>query len=194
MTDLRDFIRTYDGAVPAALCDRMIALFEGAPQCHSGPRGRPLDQRDAERGFNWAQMNTSDLAAFDAVDARFVEHVNEHVGRYVADTGYTLFPYGFEEFLIKRYRAAAADQFPPHVDISSRNSMHRMLALLLYLNDVESGGETTFTKLEIRVQPRKGRLMLFPPTWLYPHAGLPPRSGEKYILGTYLIYVDPSRS
>ncbi len=194
MTDLRHFIRYYDGAAPAPLCDRAIARFEAAPQCHIGPRGRPLGQRDAERQFNWVQMNTSDLPAFTEIDAHVVQHLNEHVGRYVADTGYTLFPYGFEEFLIKRYREASADQFPPHVDISSRNSMHRMLAILLYLNDVDAGGETAFMKLDVKVQPRKGRLLMFPPTWMYPHAGLPPRSGTKYILGTYLIYVDPPRA
>lgn len=194
MTDLRHFIRFYDDAVPAQLCARMIALFEGAPHCHGGPRGRPLGQRDDERQFNWVQMNTSDLPAFEAVDGAFAEHVNAHVRRYMADTGYTLFPYGFEEFLLKRYRGAASEQFPPHVDITSRNSMHRMLAILLYLNDVETGGETAFTKLDVAVAPRVGRLLMFPPTWLYPHAGRPPRAGSKYILGTYLIYTDPRRA
>jgi hypothetical protein len=29
---------------------------------------------------------------------------------------------------------------------------------------------------------------------MYPHAGLPPQGGPKYILGTYLIYVDPRRT
>jgi len=79
-----------------------------------------------------------------------VEAVNRHVGRYVADTGYGLFPYGFEEFLIKRYRPAAQDQFPPHVDVTNANTMHRMLALVLYLNNVAEGGETAFTKLDVK--------------------------------------------
>ncbi|HEX3499155.1 MAG TPA: 2OG-Fe(II) oxygenase [Stellaceae bacterium] len=198
MTDLRHFIRFYDGALAPALCERIVALFEGAPRHHIGPRGRPLGQRDSERHFNWVQMNTSDLTAFAAIDPEIVQAVNRQVDRYVADTGYGLFPYGFEEFLIKRYRPSAdlgaQDQFPPHVDVSNANTMHRMLALVLYLNDVAEGGETAFLKLDVKVAPRQGRLLMFPPTWLYPHAGLPPRGATKYILGTYLTYVDPKRA
>lgn len=194
MTDLRHFIRVYDGALAPSASERIVALFEGAPQHHIGPRGRPVGQRDTERNFNWVQMNTSELAEFAALDREIVEAVNRHVDRYVADTGYGLFPYGFEEFLIKRYRPAAQDQFPAHVDVSNANTMHRMLALVLYLNDVAEGGETAFLKLDLKVAPRRGRLLMFPPNFLYPHAGLPPRGATKYILGTYLIYIDPKRS
>jgi prolyl 4-hydroxylase len=194
VTDLRHFIRVYDGALAPSASERIVALFEGAPQHHIGPRGRPVGQRDTERNFNWVQMNTSELAEFAALDREIVEAVNRYVDRYVADTGYGLFPYGFEEFLIKRYRPTAQDQFPAHVDVSNANTMHRMLALVLYLNDVAEGGETAFLKLDLKVAPRRGRLLMFPPNFLYPHAGLPPRGATKYILGTYLIYIDPKRS
>jgi len=194
MTDLRHFIRVYDGALAPALCERIVGLFEASPQHHIGPRGRPVGQRDTERNFNWVQMNTSDLPAFAPIDLEVVAAVNKHVDRYVADTGYGLFPYGFEEFLIKRYRPAAADQFPAHVDVSNANTMHRMLALVLYLNDVAEGGETAFLKLDREVAPRRGRLLMFPPNFLYPHAGLPPRGVTKYILGTYLTYIDPRKA
>ncbi|WP_394687711.1 hypothetical protein [uncultured Xanthomonas sp.] len=32
------------------------------------------------------------------------------------------------------------------------------------------------------------RLLIFPPYWMFLHAGLPPRSGDKYILSTYLEF------
>ena len=91
----------------------------------------------------------------------------------------------------ERYRASGQEQFPPHVDVSNANTMHRMLAVLLYLNEVPEGGATNFGRLGVEITPKPGRLLLFPPIWLYPHAGLPPQRGEKYILGTYLTYVDP---
>jgi hypothetical protein len=31
---------------------------------------------------------------------------------------------------------------------------------------------------------------MFPPYWMYQHAGLPPESGDKYILSTYLMFTD----
>ena len=52
------------------------------------------------------------------------------------------------------------------------------------------GGETAFIGIDhdTRVQPRAGRLLMFPPMWTHPHAGLPPISNQKYICGTYLHY------
>jgi prolyl 4-hydroxylase len=191
VTDLRHFIRAYDDAIAPALCARIVALFEASPQHQSGPRGRRVGERDPRGQFNWVQMNTADVAAFGEIDGHIVQQVNRLVERYAADTGYTLFPYGFEDFLIKRYRASGEEQFPPHVDVSNANTMHRMLAVLLYLNEVPEGGATNFGRLGVEITPKPGRLLLFPPIWLYPHAGLPPRRGEKYILGTYLTYVDP---
>lgn len=32
---------------------------------------------------------------------------------------------------------------------------------------------------------------MFPPYWMYQHEGLPPISGDKYILSTYLLFIDP---
>jgi hypothetical protein len=29
---------------------------------------------------------------------------------------------------------------------------------------------------------------MFPPYWMYMHAALPPRSGDKYIISTYLEF------
>lgn len=38
----------------------------------------------------------------------------------------------------------------------------RVLTVFLYLNDVDDGGETAFPRLNITVQPRRGRLLIWP--------------------------------
>jgi hypothetical protein len=58
---------------------------------------------------------------------------------------------------------------------------------LLPLRVVE-GGETVFPQLDVRIAARQGRLLAFPPYWMFQHAGLPPLSGDKYILSTYLLF------
>ena len=60
--------------------------------------------------------------------------------------------------------------------------------LLWYLNDVAEGGETRFPQLGITVPARQGRLLVFPPYWMYQHEGLAPESGDKFILSTYLLF------
>ena len=60
--------------------------------------------------------------------------------------------------------------------------------LLWYLNDVSEGGETRFPQLGLSVKPATGRLLMFPPYWMYQHEGEPPNSGDKFILSTYLLF------
>jgi len=59
-----------------------------------------------------------------------------------------------------------------------------------YLTDVDEGGETYFPDLNMGVKPVKGRMLMFPPFWMYPHEGRLPLSGTKFILGTYLNFAE----
>ncbi|WP_148714985.1 2OG-Fe(II) oxygenase [Chitinolyticbacter meiyuanensis] len=83
------------------------------------------------------------------------------------------------------------DYFPPqdqgsHVHL--RNGGQRVSTLIMYLNDVEDGGETIFPELGLAVAPRKGSAVYFEycnrssqvdPLTL--HGGAPVRRGEKWI-------------
>ena len=42
--------------------------------------------------------------------------------------------------------------------------------------------------LGLRVQARTGRLLMFPPYWMFQHAGLAPLSSDKYIVSTYMLF------
>jgi prolyl 4-hydroxylase len=41
------------------------------------------------------------------------------------------------------------------------NIKHRKLTILCYLNDVEEGGETEFPKLNLKISPKKGKIIYF---------------------------------
>jgi hypothetical protein len=91
------------------------------------------------------------------------------------------------DFMMKRYRASANERFQIHFD-SIRQHSNRYLVFLWYLNDVKRGGETWFPELDLKIEPQAGRLLIFPPYWMFQHAGLPPQSDDKYILSTYAVY------
>ena len=59
---------------------------------------------------------------------------------------------------------------------------------LWYLNAVAEGGETEFVDLGIKSSAETGKLLMFPPYWMYRHAGCSPVSGPKYILSTYALW------
>lgn len=64
----------------------------------------------------------------------------------------------------------------------------RLVTALVYLNDVEEGGTTYFSRLKIDVEPKKGKLLIFSNVKegtnirheLSEHAGKPPIKGEKW--------------
>lgn len=76
-----------------------------------------------------------------------------------------------------------------HCEHDSRERAHRLSAYILYLNDIEEGGETEFLYLKKRIYPKKGTLVIFPSGYVHTHRGNPPLSGEKYIMTGWLEYV-----
>ena len=106
--------------------------------------------------------------------------------------GINFFPkeIGFEQVRMKKYDVGN-DEFREHVDVGDYASARRFLVMFFYLNDVDEGGETAFIGIDhdIRVKPKAGSMLMFPPMWTHPHAGLPPISNPKYICGSYLHYI-----
>jgi hypothetical protein len=62
----------------------------------------------------------------------------------------------------------------------------RILACVIYLNDIEVGGETMFPLHDFSVKPKAGRMVMFPATWTHPHIANVPRSSDKWIISTFL--------
>ncbi|KAL3809185.1 hypothetical protein ACHAXA_000704 [Cyclostephanos tholiformis] len=69
----------------------------------------------------------------------------------------------YESFQILRYEEGQF--YRRHHDSSEHkkndSTGHRILTFFLYLNDVENGGETRFTTLDIDVKPKKGRALVW---------------------------------
>ena len=69
-----------------------------------------------------------------------------------------------------------------HCESSDWSNMERLLAWMIYLNDVEEGGETEFLYQQKRFFPKKNTALIWPGSWSHLHRGNPPLSGNKYIL------------
>lgn len=69
-----------------------------------------------------------------------------------------------------------------HYESSCREMCHRLLTWMVYLNDVEEGGETEFLYQSMRVKPKQGTLVIWPAAFTHTHRGNPPLSNPKYIV------------
>ena len=57
----------------------------------------------------------------------------------------------------------------------------RVLAWMVYLNDVTDGGETAFPTQGKKVSPRAVDVLIWPAYWTHPHRGIVSESQVKYI-------------
>ena len=82
------------------------------------------------------------------------------------------------------------DDFDPSYDYTS-NAGVRVLSFIWYLNDVSEGGYTEFID-GTKIQPERGKFLIFPSTWNFIHRGFPPKKESKYII-TGWLHSDYSR-
>jgi len=78
-----------------------------------------------------------------------------------------------------------------HTDNDTGNN-NRICAIIIYLNDVEeSQGGTTDFKFPDRIesiQPKTGKLLMFPSHCTYLHRGSILKKGNKYIITSFVLY------
>ena len=96
----------------------------------------------------------------------------------------------FRDYSVRIYEKSKGI-FKPHVDQHSGATSTRIFTIILYLNDVEEGGETEFITLNKKVKPQKGKVLVFPSNFMFPHGGNIPISNSKYIATSFLNFKPP---
>ena len=97
-------------------------------------------------------------------------------------------------FQVQKYLKAYG-YYRPHVDsfpAPFSTISDRVLAMVIYLNDVDFGGETNFPLHEVAVTPKAGRIVFFPATWTHLHESRVPISGDKWIISSFINNVQPN--
>ena len=165
-------------------CDRLIEIGRARVQRSSvvdpdSGSEITINERKSEGAF----VNGSADALVGTIDRRLAELFQQPM-----ENG--------EDLHILRYDIGG--EYRPHYDYfpeeqaGSRNHMlrggQRVATIILYLNEVERGGETTFPDIGLRIHPRRGSALYFEyanelgqcdPKTL--HAGTPVEKGEKWI-------------
>lgn len=137
-------------------CDYIIALGE-----HKLSRSTVIGENGKSVVDNY---RTSD-GVFFAREAK--DPVLQHIEQRIAVWSHIPAENG-EVFYLLRYKEG--QEYKPHTDWFLfddekhdffRNQGNRIATVLLYLSDVEEGGETYFPKANLDIKPRKGDAILF---------------------------------
>ena len=182
---LSDYCVYVEDHMPKNICNDIVNFFESTSDKE---RRVKINNKPRLTQFNFTQKSYLNEELHKVICKYLLSAVDHY--RFNIKSFYTFAPRNlyFEHFRIKRYISEDADQFDTHVDVTDVSNECRYLSFMWYLNDVVNGGETEFAELDLKIRPKIGALIMFPPIWMFPHKGHLLNSGKKYLLSTYLLY------
>ena len=178
-------VRYYDRVVSKEWCNKVIDLFEKSKK----------DTFDNDRK-SFTELNIEGKEEFKDIKETYIRVLRQNLQHFMKEVNIENhhFPpiIDMENIRIKKYTDNGKDVFKNHVDVlrSQGPSSKRFLVFIMYLSDVEEGGETSIPRYNIKCKPKAGRLLMFPPFWTHPHQGEKVIKGTKYQIMTYLHYGD----
>jgi len=166
--DITDFIGVFPDAVDPNFCDYLCQYIDQSSTL-------------APRNFTHVKDKQICLDAFSPGEAKaLMEFVNGCLFYYINEFSYlTNFSYVSALCLLQK-TAPQQGYHMFHGENINWNVADRTLAWMVYLNDVEEGGETEWLYQQRKIKPEKGTVVIWPGSFTHIHRGNPPMS-EKYI-------------
>ena len=184
-TQLSDFCKVYPNVITAENCQKLIDYFENNEDkwylgAVGGNEGTEVNtEKKFVQQINVAGGTYEDQLIQDAVGTAF--------RKYVGDNPHYPIPASIDNgYGIKRYEMNK-HFYDWHVDNSVEYHATRVIAVLIYLNTVDEGGETEF-EFGTKIKPVQGSALVFPANWMFPHRGCMPLSEHKYLANTFICF------
>ena len=182
----QDFIVVYRG-LDRDTCSAIVERFDRDEDKWRGRIGGANDAPDADAAkVSWDLEIRNEGAwqdLFERIRPQIDACFSDYLSRSPILRSFELVATGYR---IQMYPQNEG-HFRWHADAVGANA-DRVVAMVLYLNDVESGGETEFLHQGIKIAPKAGYLLLFPATWNYMHCGRTPLSGHKYVISSFIKF------
>lgn len=176
---LSDFVKVYDNVIPVEHCRKIVSIYE--------KNTANVEKHDTE-GYKFNQLNLRSNKELIGLENAFIGSLFPLYQNYFDSVGMGTYVTlnAYEEIRIKKYRKGSDDEFKTHVDVTNSASAVRYCIAIMYLN--ENNGFTEFPDLGIIIKPSPGRVVVFPPFWMFPHRGVSPTDNDKYIMMSCLHY------
>ena len=199
--NLSDFIHVEYNTLSEEFCNGVIGKFETDSRKHQGRLGSGKNSGVNVDIKDSIDLMISGLDDWKEEDEVLFNSVNKCSQKYrnknlledikipilldtMSDTGYQI------QKTSPNSGYSWHDDFDPSYDYTS-NAGVRVLSFIWYLNDVSEGGYTEFID-GTKIQPERGKFLIFPSTWNFIHRGFPPKKESKYII-TGWLHSDYSR-
>ena len=175
---------------PISLCDNLIAYFEthrGEQNTGITSSGVDLDIKDrVDISIAPNQLHSDENQVFKTYMRSLFSCYKDYLVQWpflgeIADN------LEIGRFNLGRYQSGQHFQ-KMHTERTSLDTLHRVLAWMTYLNDVDNGGGTYFTHFDLNIQPKRGLTIIWPAEWTHAHKGDVLHEGSKYIITGWMNF------
>jgi hypothetical protein len=182
---IKQFVGIFENAFPKEYCEGLIKAYDTAIEAGFG-RTRQQDEEftklqkaDTQLYNNVGniQIPIPNVAEFNEIFWGKCYPLYEEQFAPLKDSGH------HSSYSFKMQKTNLREGYHIwHYESGNRQISNRLLTWMVYLNDVEEGGETEFLYQSMRVKPKQGTLLIWPAAFTHTHRGNPPLSNEKYIV------------
>jgi hypothetical protein len=175
------------------LCESFIAHY--AQDKRKRP-GLALGSRGEQRSHDPVKVSTDLEIRSEGVWAAGHTELHAAVTRVVMSLAarfpaLQVWPLQWAGYKLQHYRKDEG-HFKWHFDALGPGAWERQLAMIIYLNTVADGGETSFHRQNLHVKPIAGDALFFPTFWTHMHCGEVPRSQDKYVISSFVSFAIPA--
>lgn len=188
-----DCIFHVHGLISGELCRSLVALYErdaAKRPGHTVASGGALGIREEVKVSTDLEIRAEGewAAAHDELHRAVTRVVMSLAAQFPS---LQVWPLQWSGYKLQHYRKDEG-HFKWHFDALGPGGWERQLAMIIYLNTVESGGETSFHRQKLQVNPVEGEALFFPTFWTHMHCGEIPRSQDKFVISSFVSFLIPA--
>ena len=174
---MEDFICGYDNILDDETIDRLISIVDNTTNYDIGYKNinSSLYRQDKQISIEpfWPDL------AIDIKNCLMNKALIHYVNKYPYLSSLPKWTNGCS---ILQKTSPSEGYHEWHCENSGYYESARAVVWMIYLNDVEEGGETEFLYQRKRMKPKRNTALLWPGSWTHLHRGNPPLKSDKYVI------------
>jgi 2OG-Fe(II) oxygenase superfamily len=179
--------------IPKQLCLEVIENYQRDSRKHPG---YTVGSRGEKKSRDNVKLSADLDITNEGVWAAVHEQLHLAVSRVVLSIAaqvpsLQVWPLRCTGYKIQHYKQNEG-HFNWHFDALGPGAWERQLAVIIYLNSVEGGGETCFHRQNLQLKPVAGDAVFFPTFWTHMHCGEIPRTADKYVISSFVSFAIPT--
>ena len=186
---MENFIGIYPGAMPRHQCQGIIDFFEKNTGLHQFGKmhhqGVEIHRKDIKDSTDIRMNITHQCDTNNNIIGAIRIGIQQYKDKFPILNEGALWDVS-HEYNLQRYYPGQGFHHP-HIEYHPSNKI--MLAWMIYLNDVNDGGETRFEYYDMNIKPQEGMLVIWPAYFTHLHYGLV-SSETKYIATGWHSFID----